>query len=201
MKYSSTVSPSRKFDRMGLSITSPMPPVSFFWGLAIRPRIPASCRIWSRLPRLPESNIMNTGLNPPCDLASPSTIASAMSVLAWVQASITLLYRSPKVICPAPYARWNRSTRAGAPSRICTFSDGISRSSTAMDTPPLVACANPKSFSRSRNCTVSASPARRYASNTVPDSAPLRMTVFWNPSSASTARGRMLLNSTRPAVV
>jgi hypothetical protein len=35
--------------------------VSFFCGLAIRPRIPASCRIWSRLPRLPESNIMNTG--------------------------------------------------------------------------------------------------------------------------------------------
>ena len=70
---------------------SPMPPVSFFCGLAIRPRIPASWRIWSRLPRLPESNIMNTGLNPPFDFRIVVTIASAMSLLAWVQVSITLL--------------------------------------------------------------------------------------------------------------
>ena len=82
MKYSSTVSPSRKFDLIGLSITSPMPPVSFFCGLAIRPRIPASCRIWSRLPRLPESNIMYTGLKPPRDFERFRTMASATSVLA-----------------------------------------------------------------------------------------------------------------------
>jgi hypothetical protein len=70
---------------------SPMPPVSFFCGLAMRPRMPASCRIWSREPRLPESNIMNTGLNPPCDTRIELIIASATSLLAWVQASITLL--------------------------------------------------------------------------------------------------------------
>src|SRR6185437_15364398 len=67
MKYSSTDSPSRKFDLIGLSMISPMPPVSFFCGFAIRPRIPTSWRIWSREPRLPESNIMNTGLNPPLE--------------------------------------------------------------------------------------------------------------------------------------
>ncbi len=100
MKYSSTVSPSRKFDLIGLSMISPMPPVSFFCGFAIRPRMPASCRIWSRLPREPESNIMNTGLKPPRDWRMLLTIASATSLLAWVQASITLLYRSPKVIWP-----------------------------------------------------------------------------------------------------
>ncbi len=91
MKYSSTDRPSRKFDLIGLSMISPMPPVSFFCGFAIRPRIPASCRIWSREPRLPESNIMNTGLKPPLERCMVFTIASAMSLLACVQASITLL--------------------------------------------------------------------------------------------------------------
>ena len=42
MKYSSTESPSRKFDLIGLSMISPMPPVSFFCGFAISPRMPAS---------------------------------------------------------------------------------------------------------------------------------------------------------------
>ena len=34
--------PSRKFDLIGLSMISPIPPVSFFCGFAISPRIPAS---------------------------------------------------------------------------------------------------------------------------------------------------------------
>ena len=42
MKYSSGERPSRKFDLIGLSMISPMPPVSFFCGFAIRPRMPAS---------------------------------------------------------------------------------------------------------------------------------------------------------------
>ena len=57
---------------------------------------------------------MNTGLNPPRDTRIELIIASATSLLAWVQASITLLYRSPKVIWPVLYARWNRLTRASA---------------------------------------------------------------------------------------
>src|SRR2546430_10454546 len=51
------------------------------------PILPASCRIWSREPRLPESNIMNTGLNPPLDRCMVFTMASAMSLFACVQAS------------------------------------------------------------------------------------------------------------------
>ena len=51
MKYCSTVNPSRKLAVMGVSMISPE-------GLAISPRIPASCRIWWALPRAPESAIM-----------------------------------------------------------------------------------------------------------------------------------------------
>ena len=91
MKYSTTVSPSRKLDRIGLSMISPIPPVSFFWGLAIRPRIPASWRIWSRFPRAPEFIIMYTGLNPSWERSRWSTIAWATSLLAWVHASMILL--------------------------------------------------------------------------------------------------------------
>ncbi len=91
MKYSSSDRPSRKFDLIGLSMISPMPPVSFFCGFAMRPRMPASWRIWSRLPREPESNIMNTGLKPGFDSRIDLTISSAMSELACVQVSMTLL--------------------------------------------------------------------------------------------------------------
>ena len=58
VKYSSTVSPSRKFEVMGVSMTSPD-------GLAISPRIPASCRICCFDPRAPESAIMKIGLKSP----------------------------------------------------------------------------------------------------------------------------------------
>jgi hypothetical protein len=47
--------------------------------------------VWSRDPREPESNIMNTGLNPSFDSRMARTIASATSLLAWVQVSMTLL--------------------------------------------------------------------------------------------------------------
>ena len=91
MKYSSTDNPSRKFDLIGLSMISPIPPVSFFCGFAMSPRIPANWRIWSRDPRDPESNIMNTGLKPSFDSRIALTIASAMSLLACVHVSMTLL--------------------------------------------------------------------------------------------------------------
>jgi hypothetical protein len=50
LKYSSTFSPSRKFALIGVSMISPE-------GLAISPRIPASCRIWSIEPRAPEATM------------------------------------------------------------------------------------------------------------------------------------------------
>ena len=51
MKYCSTDSPSRKFVVIGVSMISPD-------GLAIRPRMPASCRICCAEPRAPESAMM-----------------------------------------------------------------------------------------------------------------------------------------------
>ena len=51
MKYWSTDSPSRKFVVIGVSMISPD-------GLAIRPRMPASCRICCAEPRAPESAMM-----------------------------------------------------------------------------------------------------------------------------------------------
>jgi hypothetical protein len=55
MKYCSTVSPSRKFAVIGVSMISPD-------GFAMRPRMPASWRICCALPRAPESAIMKMGL-------------------------------------------------------------------------------------------------------------------------------------------
>ena len=51
LKYSSTVRPSLKFEMIGLSMISPD-------GLAIRPRMPASCFICAGEPRAPECAIM-----------------------------------------------------------------------------------------------------------------------------------------------
>ena len=55
LKYSSTLSPSRKLDLMGVSMISPL-------GLAIKPRMPPSWRIWSTLPRAPLTDMSAIGL-------------------------------------------------------------------------------------------------------------------------------------------
>ena len=54
MKYSSTVRPSMKLALIGRSMISP-------FGLAIRPRMPASWRICENEPRAPELAIMKMG--------------------------------------------------------------------------------------------------------------------------------------------
>jgi hypothetical protein len=51
LKYSRTVRPSLKFEMIGVSMISPD-------GLAIRPRMPASCFICAGEPRAPEWLIM-----------------------------------------------------------------------------------------------------------------------------------------------
>jgi hypothetical protein len=51
MKYCSTFRPSRKLAVIGVSMIEPS-------GLAIRPRMPASCLICAAEPRAPESAIM-----------------------------------------------------------------------------------------------------------------------------------------------
>ncbi len=56
MKYSSTDRPSMKLALIGRSMISP-------FGLAIRPRMPASWRICLNEPRAPELAIMKIGLS------------------------------------------------------------------------------------------------------------------------------------------
>ena len=95
MKYCRTFRPSRKFAVIGVSMIEPS-------GLAIRPRMPASCRICAAEPRAPESAIMKMELNESCSTCLPSRsvtvilpswfiIAFAMSSPARPQMSTTLL--------------------------------------------------------------------------------------------------------------
>jgi hypothetical protein len=114
-KYCSTVRPSRKLAVMGVSMISPE-------GLAIRPRMPANWRIWSLLPRAPESAIMKMGLKlatsswwtmvwPGLSGSGSSTVMTsraissimraATSSVALAQMSTTLLYFSPSVMMPS----------------------------------------------------------------------------------------------------
>ena len=96
LKYSRTVSPSLKFEMIGVSMISPE-------GLAIRPRMPASCLICAAEPRAPESDIIHTELT-----GSPGpaeriilSISSATLSVQRDQTSTTLLYFSPWVISPS----------------------------------------------------------------------------------------------------
>ncbi len=95
MKYCSTVSPSRKLAVIGVSMISPE-------GLAIRPRMPASCRICCAEPRAPESAIMKIGLKEGMRRTLPSwsgtswvpssrSISSAIWSVTSAQMSTTLL--------------------------------------------------------------------------------------------------------------
>ena len=94
MKYWSTESPSRKFEVIGVSMISPD-------GFAIRPRMPASCRICCAEPRAPESAIMKMELklgtrcwpSGPSARSVPRLSSSwpAIRSVASAQMSITLL--------------------------------------------------------------------------------------------------------------
>ncbi len=64
IKYCSTLKPSRKLAVIGVSIMEPS-------GRAIKPRIPASWRIWAAEPLAPESAIMYTELKESCCTCSP----------------------------------------------------------------------------------------------------------------------------------
>ena len=94
MKYSSTDRPSMKLALIGRSMISP-------FGFAMRPRIPASWRIWLNEPRAPDLAIMST-VFVSRRLAS---IASATSFVASVQTSMTRSLRSSSVIRPRSYSR------------------------------------------------------------------------------------------------
>src|SRR5438128_2522218 len=96
MKYCCTVKPSRKFAVMGASIISPE-------GFAIKPRIPANCRICCFEPRAPESTINRIGFNPWLAFSARSISLNIMSEIFSVtshQRPTTLFQRSPSVIAP-----------------------------------------------------------------------------------------------------
>ena len=115
MKYSSTSSPSRKFDLIGSSIVRP--DVS-----AINPRIPASCLICLSEPRAPESAIIKMLLY----LSSPVRSASVISSSASFQVSITALYRSSSVKRPRRKFLEIFSIVLSASARISFFAAGTS---------------------------------------------------------------------------
>ena len=56
MKYSSTVRPSRNEDLIGRGMNSP-------FGLVTRPFMPASVRVWVKLPVAPDVTIVMIGLS------------------------------------------------------------------------------------------------------------------------------------------
>ena len=101
MKYSSTDRPSMKLALIGRSRISP-------FGFAMRPRMPASWRIWFFDPRAPELAIILIGF---VSLKFAS-IASATASVASVQISVIISWRSSGVIRPDSYCD----------STFCTFS-------------------------------------------------------------------------------
>jgi len=101
MKYSSTDRPSWKLDLIGRSMISP-------FGLAIRPRIPASWRICLKEPRAPELAIMKMGFR----RSRLSSMAVATSSVAAVHFSTTASWRSSWVIRPMSYWSWISETSA-----------------------------------------------------------------------------------------
>ncbi len=173
MKYCSTERPSRKLAVIGVSMISPD-------GFAISPRMPASWRIWSLLPRAPESAIMKTGLNPSIRMGRPSLskrglpsssisgaffmasiISLATSSVALAQMSTTLLYFSPWVMRPSVYCRPISVTCSSARFRISHFFSGMIMASIEMESPPRVEYLYPISFRRSDRMTVALAPRFR----------------------------------------
>ena len=78
MKYSTTVSPSRKLDVIGRGMVSPL-------GLETRPRMPAICRTCIGLPRAPELTIIQTELVS----GKAASMSLATSAVACVQISMS----------------------------------------------------------------------------------------------------------------
>ena len=134
VKYSSTVSPSRKFEVMGVSMTSPD-------GLAMSPRIPASCRICCFDPRAPESAIMKIGLKSPPSARTSISLnsSSAICSVTCAHTSTTLLYRSPLVMTPSWYCCSTSVTRRRAFSMRPPLEDGMCMSTIPMLSPDRVA--------------------------------------------------------------
>ena len=127
-----------KLARIGRSMISP-------FGLAMRPRMPASWRICLIVPRAPESAIMRIGLR----RSKFFSIASATSSVAAVHLSTTASWRSSCVIRPMSYWSWISATSPSTLARIAPFSGGMITSFLEIVMPACVAYLNPRSLNAS----------------------------------------------------
>ena len=101
---------------------------------AIRPRIPASWRIWAFEPRAPESAIMKIGLNS----SIAAVWASATALVVSFQMRITRSFRSDSESRPLSYWRLTLRAAFSASATSCFFSSGMVASETATVMPDLV---------------------------------------------------------------
>ncbi len=106
-----------KLALIGRSMISP-------FGLAMRPRMPASWRICLIEPRAPDVAIIMIGLR----ASKCSRIASATSSVASVHFSTTSSWRSSCVIRPMSYWSWISATSPSYFLRISCFCGGITTS-------------------------------------------------------------------------
>ena len=105
-----------KFAFTGRSMISP-------FGLAIRPRMPASWRICLNEPRAPELAIMKMEFSWSVVLMF-SSMASPTSSVASFHRSVTAWWRSSCVIRPSSYCSWIWSTRCSYRARISPLLGG-----------------------------------------------------------------------------
>ena len=136
-----------KLALIGRSMISP-------FGLAIRPRIPASWRICLNDPRAPELAIMKIGLS----VSRFAIIASATSSVAAFHCSTTASWRSSWVISPSSYWPVISPTRWSYLSRICCFSGGTTTSFLEIVIPAWVAYLKPRSLKASSTSEIVVAP-------------------------------------------
>ena len=150
LKYSRTFRPSLNDEMIGVSIISPD-------GLAISPRIPASCLICAAEPRAPECAIIQTELigSPSRIVEIPFIISSATKSEQRDHTSTTLLYFSPWVIRPSRYCCSKVLTCASASETYFSFKSGVVRSAIPNEIPASHACPKPSVMRRSQKITVS----------------------------------------------
>ena len=117
-----------KFDRIGRSMISP-------FGLAMRPRMPASWRICLKEPRAPELAIMKMGFSS----SRCSAIASPTTSVASFHLAVTFSLRSSSEIRPMSYWSWISATCASKPARISCLLGGVMTSFLLTVTPDFVA--------------------------------------------------------------
>ena len=118
-----------KLDKTGISTEEPS-------GLAINPRIPATCVKFEMLPRALECIIMKIGFSK--SLLAISCNSSWTLSLAPFQVSITLLYLSSSVIKPRLYCLLILSTNFCASATISPFLSLVLTSDILTVTPAIV---------------------------------------------------------------